>query len=160
MLILSLLQNSNHKLTFDRLLHLVKQIVISDEIKNASYNMVPKMQTYLLVDNIEKPHDQVLRNYDFNETTTNVSGVNSGTSTANQVGAGHNTPRTSQYNTRHLYTNLFDWKTLNDQSSSTNGMQEPQRENHDPMEKDNENSGRRVNQEQKQAPTSEENQGS
>ena len=116
--------------------------------------MVPKMQTYLLVDNIEKPHDQVLRNYDFNESNVSGGATSGNSSTSADKAQGHNTPRTSQYNTRNLYTNLFDWKTLNDQSAAA--MQE--RESHDPTEKD-EHSDKRVNPEQKQATAPEDTQG-
>ena len=115
------------------------------------------MQNYLLVDNIEKPHDQVLRNYDFNETIVS-GGAGSGvrSASADKGSTNTSTPRASQTSNRHLYTNLFDWKTLNDKCGNENAAQDC--ENHD---SNDENIGKKTNQEQKQpaSPSSEDNQG-
>jgi len=41
----------------------LKQIIISNDLENVSYLLVPNLQATLLVDKKEKPPDQVFRHY-------------------------------------------------------------------------------------------------
>ena len=45
------------------MIFLLKQIIISNEPENMSYFLVHNLQATLLTDKIEKPPDQVFRNY-------------------------------------------------------------------------------------------------
>ena len=45
------------------MIYLLKQIVISNDLENVSYLLVPNLQATLLVDKKEKPPDQVFRHY-------------------------------------------------------------------------------------------------
>ncbi|CAF0719366.1 unnamed protein product [Brachionus calyciflorus] len=75
--------NNKIKLTFDRVVNLLKTIVTSSDITHFSHNLVPKLKHYLHVDKTEKPPDQVLRNYDYemNDIYSNLSDWNSSNAT-------------------------------------------------------------------------------
>ncbi len=46
---------------------MIKQIILSNEENNVFHFLVPQLTDMLSNDRTEKPHDQVLRNYDFNK---------------------------------------------------------------------------------------------
>ena len=60
-------QNRKYLLTFDRLVYLLKNIVISDDQEHYSHLLVPKLAQALSSDQRIKPPHEVLRNYDYNE---------------------------------------------------------------------------------------------
>lgn len=66
------------KLNFERVLFLLKQVVISNEAGNFCHDLIPKLKNYLLFDKTDKPPDQVLRNYDYelNDIYSNLSDWN------------------------------------------------------------------------------------
>ncbi|RNA23437.1 hypothetical protein BpHYR1_052858 [Brachionus plicatilis] len=66
------------KLNFERVVFLLKQIVISNELNNFCHDLIPKLKNFLLFDKSEKPPDQVLRNYDYelNDIYSNLSDWN------------------------------------------------------------------------------------
>jgi hypothetical protein len=49
----------------DRILALVKHIIVNNDREHISYSMVPKLKQALYEPAEEKPPDQVLRNYDY-----------------------------------------------------------------------------------------------
>ena len=55
------------------MLVIIKQIILSSEENNIFHLLVPKMNDILCNDRTEKPHDQVLRNYDFNKVGKSYS---------------------------------------------------------------------------------------
>ncbi len=58
-------------MTFERILTLLKDIVVRDEFQHFSHFLVPKLQDTILLEREEKTPKEVLRNYDY-EKSKNV----------------------------------------------------------------------------------------
>jgi len=52
-------------LTFEKLLTLLKDIVVREEFQHFSHFLVPKLQDTILLEREEKAPTEVLRNYDY-----------------------------------------------------------------------------------------------
>lgn len=66
------LKNQSFALTFDYLLILLKHIILSNEEHDYTYELIPNLQSTLIVDKEEKPPDQVLRKYGYNYLHANI----------------------------------------------------------------------------------------
>ncbi len=64
-------KDGRYKLTFDRILALLKDIVVREEFQHFSHFLVPKLQDTILLEQEEKAPTEVLRNYDY-EMSKNV----------------------------------------------------------------------------------------
>lgn len=83
--------------------------MINDELKHTSYQLVPKMQSFLLIDSVDKPPDQVLRNYDYMSVESPTL-ANSYSSNLNLL---------DNNNTVSLYSNLYEWNTTATTTATT-----------------------------------------